>query len=139
MQKYFLNLCFLLAFSTLAAQTYTSVKSGYFNDCDTWGVSTIEQDILENHVVFHISPGHTITIPGKVTVFADRVTLATSNSRLRFCCANTSRLNTTINGTDIICLSADDMDIAIDRIWEVRNTNTSPVAMVYKQEPLLEQ
>jgi hypothetical protein len=95
----------LLLFSlTTIAQNYSSVQSGSFNDCETWGNPTggIEQHITSNTVNFTIAAGHSVTIPDNVSVSADELSFGGATSKLIFGGSNAT-LKLTSDGTDINC------------------------------------
>ena len=96
-----LMLCafFFLASHMAMAKTYTSVKSGNFNDCTVWKTMLLEQS---GNDVFVIASGHTVTVPRNVKMYLSKLVLTDATSRVILTDA-TSVLSTTGRGTTLNC------------------------------------
>ena len=101
---------FFLASHMAMAKTYTSVKSGNFNDCTVWKTMLLEQS---GNDVFVIASGHTVTVPRNVKMYLSKIVLTDATSRVILTDA-TSVLSTTGAGTTLDCSSDYRLSVALE-------------------------
>lgn len=118
-----LTLCafFFLASHMATAKTYTSVRSGDFNDCTVWATMLVEQS---GNDVFIIASGHTVTVPRNVKMYLSKLVLTDATSKVILTDA-TSVLSTTGAGTTLDCSSDYRLSVALESFQSYHMTDAS--------------